>query len=102
VISRWGWREVALWWEDRRALMVAEAIGTSPAFALGRRAGVHPVLRLTPPRGQLSRFRPTMLLVGHGPPIEAGGAAALSEALSRSRGDLPRLVTSVPKLLRGT
>jgi hypothetical protein len=101
VISRWGWREVALWWEDRRALIVAEAIGTSPAFALGRRAGVHPVLRLTPPRGQLSRFRPAMLLVGHGPPIEAGGAAALSEALSRSRGDLPRLVTSVPKLLRG-
>jgi hypothetical protein len=101
VISRWGWREVALWWEARRALVVAEAVGTAPAFALGRRAGVHPLLRLTPPRAQLERFRPAVLLVGHGPPIETGGAAALSEALSRSRGDLPRLVTSVPKLLRG-
>jgi hypothetical protein len=101
VISRWRWREVALWWEAKRALVVAEAIGTAPPFALGRRAGVHPLLRLTPPRSQLSRFRPTMLLVGHGRTIETGGAAALAEALSQSRTDLPRLVTSVPKLLRG-
>jgi hypothetical protein len=101
VISRWRWREVALWWEAKRALVVAEAIGTAPAFALGRRAGVHPLLRLTPPRSQLSRFRPTMLLVGHGRTLETGGAAALAEALSQSRADLPRLVTSVPKLLRG-
>jgi hypothetical protein len=101
VISRWGWREIALWWEEQRALFVAEAIGTAPTFTLGRRAGVHPLLRLTPPRSQLSRFRPTMLLVGHGKTIEAGGAAALAEALSHSRSDMPRLVTSVPKLLRG-
>ncbi len=102
VISRWRWREIALWWAEQRALVVAEAVGTAAAFTLGRRAGVHPLLRLTPPRSQLSRFRPAMLLVGHGPPIEAGGAAALSEALSRSRGDLPRFVTSAPKLLRGS
>ena len=101
VISRWGWHEVALWWEEHRALVVAEAIGTAPAFALGRRAGVHPLLRLTPPRSQLARFRPTMLLVGHGETLEAGGAAALAEALGHARGDLPRLATSVPKLLRG-
>jgi hypothetical protein len=101
VISRWRWREVALWWAQQRALIVAEAIGTAPVFTLGRRAGVHPLLRLTPPRSQLERFRPTMLLVGHGPTIETGGAAALAEALSNSRGDLPRLVTSVPKRLRG-
>jgi hypothetical protein len=101
VISRRGWHEIALWWEEKRALFVAEAIGTAPSFALGRRAGVHPMLRLTPPRSQLGRFRPTMLLVGHGPTIETGGAAALTEALGRSRSDLPRLVTSVPKLLRG-
>ena len=101
VISRWGWKEIALWWEEKRALLVAEAIGTAPAFALGRRAGVHPLLRLTPPRSQLGRFRPTTLLVGHGETLETGGAAALAEALSKSRGDLPRLVTSVPKLLRG-
>ncbi len=39
VISRWGWHEVALWWEDKRALIVAEAIGTAPAFALGGAPG---------------------------------------------------------------
>jgi hypothetical protein len=101
VISRWGWNEVALWWEEQRALFVAEAIGTAATFALGRRAGVHPLLRLTPPRSQLQRFRPTMLLVGHGETIETGGAAALAEALGHARSDVPRLVTSVPKLLRG-
>jgi hypothetical protein len=101
VISRWRWREVGLWWEEKRALIVAEAIGTARAFTLGRRAGVHPLLRMTPPRAQFERFRPTMLLVGHGPTIETGGAAALAEALGRSRADLPRLVTNVPKLLRG-
>ena len=56
VVSRWGWAEIALWWPDERALIVAEAIGTAPVFALGRRAGVHPMLRLTPPRSQLSEL----------------------------------------------
>jgi hypothetical protein len=101
VISNRAWREVALWWAGERALVVAEAIGTAPAFALGRRAGVHPVLRLVPPRKQLSRFQPERLLVGHGEAIESGADAALREALAESRSDLPRLLLSVPKLLRG-
>jgi hypothetical protein len=101
VISNRAWREVALWWADERALVVAEAVGTAPAFAPGRRAGVHPMLRLVPPRKQLSRFQPERLFVGHGEAIESGADAALREALARSRSDLPRLLLSVPKLLRG-
>jgi hypothetical protein len=101
IISNRAWREVALWWADERALVVAEAIGTAPAFALGRRAGVHPMLRLVPPRKQLSRFQPERLLVGHGEAIESGADAALREALARSRSDLPQLVRRIPKLLRG-
>jgi hypothetical protein len=101
VISNRAWREVALWWAGERALVVAEAIGTAPAFALGRRAGVHPVLRLVPPRKPLSQFQPERLFVGHGEAIESGADAALREALARSRSDLPQLVLSVPKLLRG-
>jgi hypothetical protein len=101
VISNRAWREVALWWAGERALVVAEAIGTAPAFALGRRAGVHPMLRLVPPRKQLSRFQPERLLVGHGEAIESGADAALREALARSRSDLPQLVLRIPKLLRG-
>jgi hypothetical protein len=100
LISNRAWREVALWWEDERALVVAEAVGTAPAFALGRRAGVHPMLRPVPPRKQLSRFQPERLFVGHGEPIESGADAALREALARSRSDLPRLLLNVPKLLR--
>jgi hypothetical protein len=100
VLSRWGWHEVALWWQGERALIVAEAIGTAAPFALGRRAGVHPLLRLTPPRSQLAPYRPSMLLVGHGSTIETDAAAALDDALGHARSDIPRLVTSLPQLIR--
>jgi hypothetical protein len=100
VLSWPGWREIALWWPQERALIVAEAIGTDAAFALGRRAGVHPMLRLTPPRSQLSRYQPAMLLVGHGRALESDGAAALDDALEHSRWDIPRLVASLPRLIR--
>lgn len=102
MISHAGWREVALWWADERTLVVAEAVGTAPAFALGRLAGVHPMLRLTPPRRQLSRFQPERLLVGHGEAIEAGADAALGEALAESRRDIPRLLAHLPKLIRSS
>ena len=101
VVSRWGWAEIALWWPDEDALIVAEAIGTAPVFALGRRAGVHPMLRLTPPRSQLSGCRPRMLLVGHGPTIESDGAGALDEALAYSRSDIPWLMIELPNALFG-
>jgi hypothetical protein len=101
LISNRAWREVALWWAREQALVVAEAIGTAPAFALGRRAGVHPLLRLIPPREQLSRFRPERLFVGHGEALESDANTAVREALAHSRGDLPRLLLSIPKLLRG-
>ena len=100
VLSHQRWKEIALWWPQERALIVAEAVGTAPAFAVGRRAGVHPLLRLTPPRSQLSAYRPAMLLVGHGPPIEADAAPALDDALARSRSDIPRLLVRLPQLLR--
>lgn len=100
VISRRWWNEVALWWEERQALVVAEAVGTVPAFALGRRLGVHPLLRLTPPRGALRGRRPVLVLVGHGPPLEAGGGAALAEALGGALGDIPKLVRRLPSLIR--
>jgi len=100
MISNRAWREVALWWADERALVVAEAVGTAPAFALGRRAGLHPALRLAPPRKQLLRFKPERLLVGHGGAIESAADAALRDALAHSRSDIPQLLLSAPKLLR--
>jgi hypothetical protein len=102
VISNRAWREVALWWAGRETLVVAEAVGTAPAFALGHRVGVHPMLRLTPPRKQFAGLEPERLLVGHGQAIESGANAALRDALDRSRRDLPRLLLSIPNLLRGS
>ncbi len=59
------------------------------------------MLRLIPPRAQLSTFQPERLFVGHGEALESGANAAVHEALARSRQDLPRLLLNVPKLLRG-
>jgi hypothetical protein len=101
VISRRWWREVALWWPQERTLIVAEALGTAPAFALGGPAGVHPMLRLMPPRETLSRYRPERLLVGHGPAIETQATGALDHALAHARSDIPRLLLKAPTLLRG-
>ena len=102
VISRPWWREMALWWEAERALIVAEALGTVPAFALGRRVGVHPLLRLRPPRGPLTARSPERLLVGHGAALESGAAAAIRDALSGAVTDIPQLVLKLPSLVRGT
>lgn len=96
VIARSRWKEIALWWEAERTLIVAEAIGTGPLFALGRRAGVHPVLRAVPPRAALASYAPERLLVGHGPAIESDAASALTEALDNSRRDIPKLLISLP------
>jgi hypothetical protein len=100
VVSRPWWHEVALWWPQERTLIVAEALGTAPAFALGGAAGVHPMLRLRPPRAALSHFRPERLLVGHGKAIETRATAALDHALAHARSDIPRLLLKVPTLLR--
>jgi hypothetical protein len=101
VIKRTRWHEIALWWPQEQTLVVAEAIGTAPAFALGRRAGVHPLLRLSPPRRALGDVTPERVLTGHGGAIESAGAAALAEAFAHARSDIPRLLGKLPSLLRG-
>ncbi len=101
VISQRFWSEIALWAPDTRTLVIAEAVGTAPLFALGRPAGVHPMLRLLPPRGALSGYAPEQLLVGHGPALASGGAQALAGALSAARADMPKLLVKLPSALRG-
>jgi hypothetical protein len=101
VVDRPWWRELALWWPEGHTLVVAEAVGTGSYFALGREAGVHPMLRLLPPRAALGGLHPQRLLVGHGPPLTAGADRALHKALDASRSDLPRLALQIPGMLRG-
>ena len=94
--SRW-WREVALWWPERRVLACGDALGSADAFRAGdERLGVHPVLRLRPPR-QLGLLQPEVILCGHGAGLFAGADAAQREALSTSRRRIPGQIASAAR-----
>jgi hypothetical protein len=70
-----GWKEVALWWPERRVLVVAESLGTASYFrAPGEAVGVHPIRRLAPPRS-LARFDAEHVLFGHGEGLHGPDAA---------------------------
>jgi hypothetical protein len=96
-----GWKETALWWPERRVLVVAEIVGTNAIANAGRGgAGMHPMLRALPP-GSIRHYDPEHLLPGHGPPIHGPEAATeLEKAYARSRRDIPKAVVSVIKTYR--
>jgi hypothetical protein len=97
VLGSRFWREVALWWPERRVLVCADALGTVAYFcAPGERVGVHPFLRLRPPRA-LRRVYPEHVLVGHGEGVHENASAALHHALRTSRRRLP---AALGRLLR--
>jgi hypothetical protein len=98
---RW-WQEAALWWPGRRILLFADALGTAPYFcARGERLGVHPLLRLFPPRRQLAGLAPASLLCGHGEGVLDDADAALREALSSARRRIPAQVANAVRAGRG-
>lgn len=83
-----GWHEVALW--DGETLVVPESVGTvSYSTVGGERLGVHPVIRIAPPRTLADRA-PERVLVGHGYPILDGATPALHEAVRNARRRLPQ------------
>lgn len=91
------WRESALWWPQQRVLVVADAVGTVRYFrAPGEALGVHPLLRLTPPR-VLCGYEPEHVLVGHGAGVHENASTALHAAIRHSRVNalrvIPRLVS---------
>ena len=90
IVSFPGWREAALWWPEERTLVAADALGTLPYFREpSARIGVHPFLRLTPPR-RLGRLGPLRILCGHGEGIEGETVPEeLHSVLNRSRRALP-------------
>jgi len=65
VVSKPRWSEVALWWEEERTLVVAEALGSNPFFTVdGDRLGVHGLLKPFPPRRRFAGLTPAHVLVG--------------------------------------
>ena len=74
----------------------ADALGTNAFFTGGKRAvGVHLFLRLTPPK-QLAGYDAERLLGGHGEAVSTDAAAAVHDAIRRSRRDLPRVLARLP------
>lgn len=92
LVRRFRWDEVALWWPERRVLVCADALGTVPhTFALGGEPiGVHPLLRLTPPK-RVADFDAAHVLCGHGNGVHENTAEAVREAIAHSRRRLLRL-----------
>ncbi|MFB6162888.1 MAG: hypothetical protein ABEJ86_05560 [Halococcoides sp.] len=83
------WTEATAYHESSETLIVPEAVGTAAyERSGGERVGIHPALRLIPPRS-LGRFGPDHLLVGHGHPICADASDALDDALASARRRAP-------------
>jgi hypothetical protein len=98
VRLRW-WRETALWWRERRLLLVADVLGTIRFFRAGAEpAGLHPLLRLRPP-SSLCGLEPDHLLVGHGEGIHHH-PAVLESALRTGRRRIPRWLLGIPRVVR--
>jgi len=87
VLDLPGWHEAALF--DGETLVVPEAVGTAAYFrGADEPLGVHPMLRLTPPRA-LRGLAPERVLVGHGRGVDEAAADALRYAMAHSRENAP-------------
>ena len=103
IKSSSSWKEVALWWPDRRVLVCADALGTAPYYrAASDRLAVHPVLRVRPPRRQLGTLQPDVILCGHGEGVLVDADDGLREALSTSRRRIPSQAASAFRAWRAT
>ncbi|GAB6877909.1 hypothetical protein JCM17823_01830 [Halorubrum gandharaense] len=94
------WQEVGLF--DGETLVVPESLGTASYFRGDReRLGVHPMLRLTPPRRALSGYDPERVLVGHGVGVHERAGEAIDDALANARRKAPGLYASTAKSFLG-
>jgi hypothetical protein len=92
VVRSRFWREVSLWFAEERILVVGDALGTGGYFRAGDEpVGVHPFLRLKPPRKAFAGLEPLHVLCGHGQGGHGDGVPdAVREALATARRRLPR------------
>lgn len=91
LIDNMFWQEAVMFGEHNHSLIVPEAVGTAEYFRTGDRPlGVHPMLRLSPPK-KLGRFDAERIRVGHGDGVGEDAEAVLAEALSGARKRAPKL-----------
>lgn len=97
-----GMGEGFLYFPHERTLYVPETLGTTPIHTVpGEPIGVHPFLRLIPPR-QLLQLEPNQIRCGHGAGIETDATMALHDAIRHGRQRLPEVIIhSFPKAIRG-
>ncbi len=99
------WKETALWWPRRKALVVAELLGTNRMYTGGgddgMKLGMHLFLRPFAP-GSLRGFRPEHLLVGHGAGLHGPDVGdQIEAAYAGARRQLPHVLRGLPAALRG-
>ena len=96
IVRRRFWREVALWFAEERTLVFADALGSLGYFkAPGEPFGVHPLLRLFPPRRSLAGLELEHILFGHGSGYHGPESPeALRTALATARRWLPRALAA--------
>ncbi|TQQ83112.1 hypothetical protein EGH24_04330 [Halonotius terrestris] len=91
------WQEVGLYNPDTGTLVVPESVGTASYFLADDEVlGVHPMLRLMPPK-TLERYDPERILVGHGAGVLSDAAAALDAALASSKSNAIELYGKTAK-----
>ena len=91
IVRRRFWKEIALWFAEERILVCGDALGSLGYFrARDERFGVHPFLRLSPPR-KLAALEAEHVLFGHGPGVHGPDAPeALRQAFVKPRRRLPQ------------
>jgi hypothetical protein len=96
------WREVALWEPESRTLVCADVLGTLEFFRAGdERIGMHPLLRVAPPRSLLS-VAPERVLVGHGGGLHQDAAVAVHDAVANARRRIPAALASAVRAVRSS
>ncbi|WP_171006583.1 hypothetical protein [Halalkalirubrum salinum] len=94
------WQEAGLYNPDTGTLVVPESVGTASYFVTDtEQLGVHPMLRLFPPKRALESYAPERILVGHGDGIHENASRILRDALDGSRGRTPALYGKTLKSL---
>jgi hypothetical protein len=85
------WREAGLYHPQAKTAIIPESLGTASYFtAPSENLGVHPMLRLTPPRDAFHSINPSRILVGHGQGVFDDATRSLELALANSRKTMMR------------